>query len=202
MTLPSEVFRARLRLVRRLKGWTQQQLSAELARADVELSESAIVRMEKGTRGVSLNEAIAIAAVLGVSPLHMTVPLDNDQDVDVAPAITVPVLDARAWARGQTPLRAGDDDRFFYAQTPERDWDAIAPRVAERFASREDFEERRARWEREVLMQFVRDTGGKYSEAPAPAMQETADEDRPVRRVISLSDASRTRVEPQEEDEE
>jgi transcriptional regulator with XRE-family HTH domain len=169
MAVPSKVFRTRLRLVRRLKGWTQQELAAAMAEAGVDLGEPAITRMERGTRGVSLDEAIALAAVLGVSPLHMIVPLDNDAQLDVTPGITVPVLDARSWVRGQRPLREDDDDRLFYAQTPEQDWDAIAPRVAERFTSREDFEQHRARWEREVLYQFVQDSGGditQVSEAP------------------------------------
>jgi transcriptional regulator with XRE-family HTH domain len=169
VALPSEIFRARLREVRRLKGWRQHHLAAALAEAGVDMGEPAITRLERGLRGVSLDEVIAIAAVLGVSPLHMFVPLDNNGLLDVAPAITVPVLDARAWARGQRPLRDTDDDRFFYVVTPERDWDAIAPRVAERFASREDFEAHRAKWEREVLYQFVRDTGGEITEAPGPA---------------------------------
>ena len=44
--------------------------------------------MERGTRGVTLDDAIAIAAALGVSPLHMFVPLD-DNGAQLTPALTV-----------------------------------------------------------------------------------------------------------------
>lgn len=198
MALPSEVFRRRMREVRRLKGWTQQQLASALAAAGTDLGEPAVTRMERGTRGISLDEAMAIAAVLGVSPLHLFVPLDNDEELDVAPAIRVAALDARAWVRGQTPLRSQDDDRLFYSQTPERDWDAIAPRVAERFTSREDFEAHRAKWEREVLYQLARDTGGEVviaapADGPPPATGAV-----PARRVVNLRKGT-VRVEPTEE---
>ena len=99
MPKPSEVFRARLREVRRLKGWTQADLASALAAAGMNLGESAITRMERGTRGLSLDEAVAIAAVLGVSPLHMIVPLDDDS-AQIAPGRTVSTADARAWIRG------------------------------------------------------------------------------------------------------
>ena len=118
MPSPSEVFRARLREVRRLKGWTQQQLADALADAGVKLDASAITRLERGTRGLSLDDVLAIAAALGVSPLHLFVPLDNDEELNVAPSLTANALDVRAWVRGQRPLRETDDDRLFYAQTP------------------------------------------------------------------------------------
>jgi transcriptional regulator with XRE-family HTH domain len=79
---PSEVFRERLHDVRRLRGWTQQELAAALGEVGVDLGEFAVTRLEKGKRSVSLDEAVAIAAVLGVTPLHMLVPLD-DSDVQL-----------------------------------------------------------------------------------------------------------------------
>ena len=155
MATPSEVFRARLREVRRLKGWTQQQLADELASIGVRLDASGITRMERGSRGVTLDDVIAIAAALGVSPLHMFIPLDNDDMVNAAPGISADVLDVRAWIRGQRPLRDSDDDRLFYAQTPDRDWDVIALGAGGRFESREDFDAARARWDRAILRQLA-----------------------------------------------
>jgi len=154
---PSEVFRARLREVRRLKGWTQQQLADALAAAGVKLDASGITRMERGTRGVTLDDVIAIAAALGVSPLHMFVPLDNDEALNVAPGLTADTVNVRAWIRGQRPLRDTDDDRLFYAQTPDLDWDVIALGAGGRFESREDFEAARARWDRAILRQLATD---------------------------------------------
>ena len=157
MASPSEVFRARLREVRRLKGWTQQQLADALASAGVKLDASGITRMERGTRGVTLDDVIAIAAALGVSPLHMLVPLENDEALNIAPGLTADTADVRAWIRGQRPLRDTDDDRLFYAQTPDHDWDVIALGAGGRFESREDFDAARARWDRAILRQLATD---------------------------------------------
>lgn len=166
MALHSAVFRERLREVRRIKGWTQQQLSEALADLGVRLESTTINRLEKGSRGVSVDEVIGIAAALGVSPLHLLVPLEDGETVDVTPNLTVSAADARAWLRGQRPLRDTDDDKIFYTQAPETDWDAIAPRVAHRFANREEYEQTRARWEREIVRAFIRGAGGEIVEAP------------------------------------
>ena len=158
MALPSEVFREQLRAVRRIKGWTQRQLEDALAELGVKLDATAITRMERGTRGVALDDVIAIAAALGVSPLHLIVPLGNgDTALDVAPDLNVGVADVRAWIRGQRPLRDTDDDGLFYTQTPDRDWDVIALNMGARFENREDFEATRARWERAMLRKLAAD---------------------------------------------
>ncbi len=158
MTSPSEVFRSRLREVRRLKGWTQQELSDALKAVGVKLDASAITRLEGGTRGVTLDDVVAIAAVLGVSPLHMIVQLENDALLEVAPEITTGPVGARAWFRGQHTLREGDDVPLFYAQTPEDDWDAIEPGL--QFKSQEDFEALRAKWEKEIYRRWAAFPGG------------------------------------------
>jgi|GraSoiStandDraft_41_1057321.scaffolds.fasta_scaffold1556533_1 transcriptional regulator with XRE-family HTH domain len=154
MPKPSEVFRARLREVRRLKGWTQADLASALAAAGMNLGEPAITRMERGTRGLSLDEAVAIAAVLGVSPLHMIVPLDDDS-AQIAPGRTVSTADARAWIRGLTPLIQADE-QLFYALTPasEADWIPLVP-GAWRFEDPETFAATRAKWEREIFRSAI-----------------------------------------------
>jgi transcriptional regulator with XRE-family HTH domain len=174
MTLPSEVFCDRLRQVRKLQGWTQTDLAAALGEAGVELGEFAITRMENGKRGVSLNEAVALSAVLGVSLLHMMVPLD-DSRVQLAPQLpAIKTADARAWIRGQRPLRQVDE-RLFYTQTPdsEASWFPFVPGPW-RFENPKDFEVTRERWEREILRS-----------APYPLGRHPGDldaEDIPVRR--------------------
>jgi 8-oxo-dGTP pyrophosphatase MutT (NUDIX family)/transcriptional regulator with XRE-family HTH domain len=173
MALPSEVFRVRLREVRRLRGWTQADLASALARAGVDLGESAVVRMERGIRGVSLDEAIAIATVLGVSPLHMIVPLD-DNGSQLTPRLTVPTTEARAWIRGQRPLTEADE-QLYYAQAPvsEAEWLAIAP-GAWRFKTKEEYQSTRAKWERELFRAAL---SGRVPQEPGPDA-----EDIPVQR--------------------
>lgn len=147
---PGEVFGTRLQAVRKLKGWSLQQMAGALAELGITLHLTAIAKAEKGQRKVTLDEALAFAAVLGVSPLHLIVPLDNETELRVAPRLTAPALQARQWMRGQRPLTDDDDGRLFYAQTPDDDWDAIAPGVAARFANRDEFEQARREYERDV----------------------------------------------------
>src|SRR6516162_10230049 len=102
MPRPSEVFRERLRDVRRIRGWTQQELAGALDEAGVDLGEFAITRLEKGKRSVSL----------------------DDSGVRLAPSMPdVRSASARAWFRGQRPLRRADEP-IYYTQTPpsEADW--------------------------------------------------------------------------------
>jgi transcriptional regulator with XRE-family HTH domain len=174
MPTPTEVFRARLREVRRLKNWTQADLAAALAGTGLDLGEPAVTRMERGSRGVSLDEAIAISAVLGVSLLHMVVPLEDGTDSRLTPRMSAAVTDARAWARGQRPLRE-EDERLFYAQTPESeaDWFPTAPGPW-RFKNQQDFAATRAKWEREIMRSAL-------SGRP-PGAADTEAEDIPVRR--------------------
>src|SRR5262249_42618830 len=83
----------------------------------------------------------------------------DDADVRLAPRMTVPAADVRAWMRGQRPLREADE-RLYYTQTPESeaDWFPIAPGPW-RSENPDDFKATRARWEREILRQAVFPTG-------------------------------------------
>lgn len=76
---------------------------------------------------VLLNDAIAIAAVLGVSPLHLLVP-DEDDPIAVAPNIAAARRDLDLWIRGLKPLRP-EDEMLFHLEAPNDDLDA--ERVAE-----------------------------------------------------------------------
>jgi ribosome-binding protein aMBF1 (putative translation factor) len=48
------------------RGWSQQALSDELRKNGVELHQTGVGRLEAGTRGTGLNEAEAIAELLGL----------------------------------------------------------------------------------------------------------------------------------------
>lgn len=179
MASASDVFRQRVREVRKLRGMTQAQLAAAVAALGVKMEEPAVMRLEKGTRGVSVDDVLAFSAALGVSPLSMIVPLEDEATLDVTPALEVDAQQARAWVRGQRPLRDTDDDKLFYTQAPEHDWDNVVPGVAGRFADRKDFETTRAKWQHEIFVSLIRDIGGTYSQV-AP--------DGTVRTVIGGSD--------------
>jgi DNA-binding XRE family transcriptional regulator len=56
------------------------QLSKRLAALGVDMSRKALIELERQPprRRVSLDEALAIAAALGVAPIHLMVPFEDD----------------------------------------------------------------------------------------------------------------------------
>lgn len=106
----SEIFRERLREARRHKEWTQQDLSEALAAMGVRLESTAINRLERGSRGVSLDEAFALAAALGTSPLFLLMPSDMSTVVELAPGLGVSAEIVRKWIQGRRVLRATQSD--------------------------------------------------------------------------------------------
>ena len=86
---PSEVFAHRLREKRKDRGLTQQRLADMLTEAGVPMSKTALLGIERGTRGLSLDEAIGITTVLNAVPAHMLTPpegvmveLGDDTSID------------------------------------------------------------------------------------------------------------------------
>jgi transcriptional regulator with XRE-family HTH domain len=71
---PSEVFRSRLRETRNARGVSQGELARRMRDAGYPMDKSAVLRIEKGERGISLDEALAFAAILFASPAHLLSP--------------------------------------------------------------------------------------------------------------------------------
>lgn len=131
-----QVFAYRLRDVRQSKGWDQQRLADEVERLGVPMLRSTISKIERGRLGVggdygkrvggkarqvSLEEAVAFAAALGVSPLSLLLPLTRQDDIQLAPDLTVDAETAYRWARGERPLGSEADAQAFYRfQSPAR----------------------------------------------------------------------------------
>ena len=63
---------------------------------------------------MTLDEFIAVSAVLGVSPIHLMIhTTEPDSVVEVAPEWEVSARAARQWVRGQNPLRTEDRKTFY-----------------------------------------------------------------------------------------
>lgn len=119
----SEWLRHRMPEIRRGHGGAQQSqraLAESLAEVGSGLSEQTIAKIESGRRGigVTLDEAMELAYALHVAPLHLMLPLDDDELVEVVPALDpVPTRLVRAWVRGETPL-PGQDEIAFRQEQP------------------------------------------------------------------------------------
>lgn len=70
---PEGRFAARTREIRQARAWSQPKLAEEIRAADgPHLDPSNVARLERGTRGIGLNEAYAIATALGSTVASMT----------------------------------------------------------------------------------------------------------------------------------
>jgi transcriptional regulator with XRE-family HTH domain len=114
---PSDVLAAQLPRIRNRLELTAQQLADRIADMGGSLDRAAISKIEVGKRGVSLDEAIEIAAALGIAPIHLFLPRDDGAPVCVAPDLEVPAAQARAWVRGYEPLE-GMDERTYRIEVP------------------------------------------------------------------------------------
>ncbi len=114
---PGQAFARQVRESRERKPWSQEQLVDRLREMGVEWDRATLARLEAGRRKVSLDEALLLAAALGVSPQYLVLPRSNEP-VQLAPNLTVEVRLARDWMRGFTPL-SDDDERSFFTEVPD-----------------------------------------------------------------------------------
>jgi transcriptional regulator with XRE-family HTH domain len=117
----SQVLAAELPNVRKRQGLTAEDLALRVKLHGGKLDRAAISKIENRLRDVSLDDAILLAVALGISPLHLFVPRDDDAFVAVAPAWNVAAALARRWVRGEQPLQF-QDDRVYRTEVPESEW--------------------------------------------------------------------------------
>ncbi len=107
-----ETVRRNIRWIRDIRGLSGAELSHELSVWERQIPVLGIQRIEAGTRRVDVDDLVAIAAVLGVSPATLLMPLradgptlDNDRAVS-SPGTEIQrgdVVETSAWRQ---PVRA------------------------------------------------------------------------------------------------
>lgn len=100
---PSEIFARHLRLTREERRMSQADLAKRIG-----TSKTTVLRTESGQRDVSLDEALALAAVLDLTPMQLLT--DDDVPVAVAPGYVANASEIQRWLAGQRPL-PGQDQR-------------------------------------------------------------------------------------------
>lgn len=118
---PSEVLAELLRAIRGRQGLSAQDVAETVRRMGGTLDRAAISKIEGGRRGVSLDEALLLAAALQVAPVHLLLPREDDAPVRVVPAASVSTAHARRWFRGIEPLPAASD-RIYRTEVPDSEW--------------------------------------------------------------------------------
>ncbi|MBA2640482.1 MAG: helix-turn-helix transcriptional regulator [Nocardioidaceae bacterium] len=122
--------RRRLREIRNRRGLNQADVSAQLGAVGVTLHPTAVAKIEKGTRAVTIDEVLALAYVLRVSPIHLLLPTDDHAQVEVTPTVSEAARWVRGWIGGQCvlPSQVGpDEDAYrraeddYFREAPERE---------------------------------------------------------------------------------
>lgn len=135
MARPTRVSRTVGEQVRRhrdRKGWSQARLADELLILAEPIDRVVLHRIEKGTRGVSVDEVLILALALGVSPAHLMLPNETMAPVEVAAGFPpVRGYEALSWLRGTFPLLPADHNpdeeelRFFYESVSDSEAAAL-----------------------------------------------------------------------------
>jgi transcriptional regulator with XRE-family HTH domain len=117
---PDDVLSKQLAATRKGR-WTQEQLTKRLNDLGAQWDRTVVAKIEsRARRRVDINELFLLAAGLGISPIHLIVPFDDEEKVEITPKIALFADEARAWIRGQQPLRE-EDQQSYWTITPERE---------------------------------------------------------------------------------
>jgi transcriptional regulator with XRE-family HTH domain len=137
---PSEVFALRLRETREARQQSQVKLAQRMTDAGTPISNRAVRAIERGERGISLDEALAFAAVLNAVPAYLLTPPDKVW-VEVTDVVSVDGAGIRAFLRYGFPWRLERGD----GAPPRRPRDETPTADAADESRREEFRNNLAR---------------------------------------------------------
>jgi transcriptional regulator with XRE-family HTH domain len=105
--LPSNVLSARVTQLRNRKGWTQDDLAARMTELGWSWVRSTVAKVELGTRQVTVDELVSLAAAFGVSPVVLLVPSESGS-VLAAPNLETTTSQAWRWMTGYSNVGLGE----------------------------------------------------------------------------------------------
>ncbi|MCZ2850015.1 helix-turn-helix domain-containing protein [Modestobacter sp. VKM Ac-2978] len=95
------------RRIREAQGLHLADVSERMTALGQPLSLNAISKIERGNRGIDLDELAALARALDVPPLLLIFPIGHEPTVEVSPGQEVDTWDAVRWFSGDATLPAG-----------------------------------------------------------------------------------------------
>ncbi len=110
----SRVFGRQVKEARERLRLSQAEVAKRLEEQHgVAMHQVTIARLETGERRITVDDALAIAAALGVSPLHLFAGDYTNEPVPVTPKLEAGPSQMRYWMRGELPLPGTDEVSFF-----------------------------------------------------------------------------------------
>ncbi|MFK4023148.1 helix-turn-helix domain-containing protein [Streptomyces albogriseolus] len=102
---------ANIRRIRdEVRGWSTYELAGKLTRAGRPIAPSAIAKIERGERQVTVDDLMTIAYALDVNPNALLLPPAAEGHVELTGAGSRPAGDVWEWAEGNRPLNLPDGD--------------------------------------------------------------------------------------------
>lgn len=98
------------RLRDEVRGWSTYELAGQLAKAGRPIAPSAVSKIERGERQVTVDDLLALAYVLRVTPNALLLPCTAEGDVELTAAGTYAAGDVWEWAEGNRPLSLPEGD--------------------------------------------------------------------------------------------
>jgi transcriptional regulator with XRE-family HTH domain len=101
---PSDLVAKRLRDGRTRKGWSQKKLADAMTDAGWSIDRTTIAKIESGgsrALNLTLNEVLAFAIVLGMSPVFLMVPGEGEVNVELTTKLSLKTQDFRWWVSGE-----------------------------------------------------------------------------------------------------
>jgi transcriptional regulator with XRE-family HTH domain len=98
---PSEVVAGQVRRWRRERGLSAADLAARISDLGGRMSRVTITKIEGRRHGVSLDDALILAAALRVPPAVLMFDLENREPVAIAPEVTIHPRLAARWLAGE-----------------------------------------------------------------------------------------------------
>jgi transcriptional regulator with XRE-family HTH domain len=94
-----------------VRGWSTYELAGQLAKAGRPIAPSAVSKIERGERQVTVDDLLALAYVLRVTPNALLLPSTAEGEIELTAAGTYAAGDVWDWAEGTRPLDlpANDD---------------------------------------------------------------------------------------------
>jgi len=102
---------ANLAELRESRHLSQPQLAVRVQQAGGQLTATLVSKTENGDRRVDVDDLVALAIALGVSPNRLLLTADADGEVELTPTLIVHAADAWRWAAGERPLDWPPPDR-------------------------------------------------------------------------------------------